>query len=777
MKSLTTEKNLSIQCLTILLLLSPFTASNVISNANINSQIMETNWFDGSDRLIWMENNRKIIVSSDLSYGPQFLFNKKYVFSDYNNLIHFDNVNYKIYLINSQQQNVTIIRYDLTDKTAEDLYFCTKLKCNDDVSVLMNCSANTCPLYVDGNINIMYFGTPFGFFYLDLNTLSFNQFAWSKTDTYKYNSYGKLAVYDNYLYFVANGIGILRKQLLKFEAIINTDLPQIFIDKKAFNNQEITSFAIDISRNIMYFSTNHHIYYFKINLHASNSSFTKIELNINKNALQIHSLEINHDGTMLFIQYSIKQRLYAINWPTSFGCILCKSTGKLLNSVSGILFYYPPCTLPKVSEALQSHASARKLLSVDLHLWYKSDIKLLRPDRGVSVGYYNNSIFIIGGTTYDFQVTEYDIINNVMIDHGENTLHLSTTSPGQQYYQLNHENLILMPVYGASFSIYNMKTNTFQGNWRNISVPNGLGGCITGINDYIFTPGGNALGVLNVLTNEWLLNAPSLKYSRRHDFSCNVHPDTMSLYAIGGAADGGPNNYRTIVEKVYVGGNISNETWKQLGQPILPSKFHKSLVFGDSILIMGGSAGAFQRSIIQTINCTSDQIVQNAGNMNYPVWMMGAIILPMHNRIYTFGGEYSNMFYDTWQYSILEPTSAPTSFPTVSPTIPSRSPTGAPTCLYYNSSFFNAYYHKVVIRDHQMLKQTPYINSTGKEHKYTFQTITCSNNTNKANECYIECLDKESCMESIFKPINQLSILSILCGDEKSCKQLNLITN
>eukprot|EP01084_Bolivina_argentea_P048150 88735_1 len=124
-----------------------------------------------------------------------------------------------------------------------------------------------------------------------------------------------------------------------------------------------------------------------------------------------------------------------------------------------------------------------------------------------------------------------------------------------------------------------------------------------------------------------------------------------------------------------------------------------------------------------------------------------------------------------------EPTSAPTSFPTVSPTIPSRSPTGAPTCLYYNSSFFNAYYHKVVIRDHQMLKQTPYINSTGKEHKYTFQTITCSNNTNKANECYIECLDKESCMESIFKPINQLSILSILCGDEKSCKQLNLITN
>eukprot|EP01084_Bolivina_argentea_P253661 426205_1 len=74
----------------------------------------------------------------------------------------------------------------------------------------------------------------------------------------------------------------------------------------------------------------------------------------------------------------------------------------------------------------------------EFSIWNTSTVSLIRSDYQMAVGYINNSIFLIGGAEYNFQVTEYNITRNEMIEHGTSAISSKIYGLGQYYTQISH---------------------------------------------------------------------------------------------------------------------------------------------------------------------------------------------------------------------------------------------------------------------------------------------------------------------------------------------------
>eukprot|EP01084_Bolivina_argentea_P012078 22640_1 len=196
-------------------ILLPLSISSSIKNEAINSiNISKYNWFDNMDKLIWLEDNGKISISSDLRYNDEFLSDKVYLKQDngyiLDDIIYLDDVNDKIYLINTSNQYLKIRYYDLREQIMENVHYCTINSCNERAYI--NCTPYRCSLFMDEIRNILYLSTESAYFYLNLYTLELNQFSW---DIYAHS----FVVYDDYIYFIESDIGILRKPLSTFDDI------------------------------------------------------------------------------------------------------------------------------------------------------------------------------------------------------------------------------------------------------------------------------------------------------------------------------------------------------------------------------------------------------------------------------------------------------------------------------------------------------------------------------------------------------------------------------
>eukprot|EP01084_Bolivina_argentea_P015472 28950_1 len=209
--------------------------SNISRNGQIYSKQREQyidaiDWFDGNERLIWIDTDNKISVSSNISYDNTFLPSQTYLLDGLYDGMHLDNINDKIYLIDSKSQlYVRIFYYDLKTKDIMDVYHCKTKKCKD---VFSFCT--------DPNSNIMYFATSYGLFYFDPTTDYTDEF--SLNYHHSSDSIHKLAIYDKYLYVCVSGSDILRLTLSSIHNV-NTNISNfvdVLIDHKSLKNSEIT---------------------------------------------------------------------------------------------------------------------------------------------------------------------------------------------------------------------------------------------------------------------------------------------------------------------------------------------------------------------------------------------------------------------------------------------------------------------------------------------------------------------------------------------------------
>eukprot|EP01083_Nonionella_stella_P099702 280336_1 len=359
------------------------------------------------------------------------------------------------------------------------------------------------------------------------------------------------------------------------------------------------------------------------------------------------------------------------------------------------------------------------MLIVSTAAWIQSGVTLPRIGAGMAVGYFNNSIYLLGSQGFPYQFVEYPI-GQTFIDHGE-TYFTTGLYDGTQYYYQNGNILYMIDRFdvsvdeGTTLCTFNLETKEFTKYWNSITLQyTTVTNCVASTDSYLFIVGGcdpgctdgcgvytygcqrNIVQILTLVGSNrltWMSNTPTMNRARTA-FSCVIHPSTNTLYAIGGhrgkAAEGvydwgGKDYYRTI-EKLYIGGNIPSQSWQYTrGNLSLPAQETRAVVYGDIIYVIGG--WFFNNYITRlTVDHLIDVVtgdVSVLASTHYELHKTAAII--HGNRLYAFGGDNRN----TWIYYDLptfdptnNPSKPPSNTPSQSPSdSPSKSPTKSPSAL------------------------------------------------------------------------------------------------
>eukprot|EP01084_Bolivina_argentea_P175296 303601_1 len=264
----------------------------------------------------------------------------------------------------------------------------------------------------------------------------------------------------------------------------------------------------------------------------------------------------------------------------------------------------------------------------------------------MSIGSYNSSIFIIGGTEYLNQVTEYRIAPNRMIDHGATALSVNIRGTGQSYVQL--QNIIYTISFGGYLCSYDMSTKTFNGKIATIPVHPSYRGCLAATNVYLIITGGDANGaintvqILNINAMTWNTNVPSMIYARR-SHSCVINPNTNILYVMGGT--GRDDIQLSSIEKASLLG-----TWTHVSDLSVTASATRAVIIDNDIWVIGGQVDSKDNSwyridIVHIINTLTD-VVTIGEPLPYRVYASPCIIVD--NILYCFGGRDGNIYFHKW---------------------------------------------------------------------------------------------------------------------------------
>eukprot|EP01084_Bolivina_argentea_P175126 303319_1 len=326
--------------------------------------------------------------------------------------------------------------------------------------------------------------------------------------------------------------------------------------------------------------------------------------------------------------------------------------------------------------------------------WVKSDVTMPRQNYDMAVGHYANSIYLLGGYLYGFQLTQYDIDKNIMIFHGEFYLPFMLYGNGQ-FYSVSNNIMFLVDHLGTKLLTFDLTTLSFK-NGSDFNIPYNVSteACIVSTDAFVYIVGGrnnsdgvylNTLQIFSKSTNMWLTDSMSMN-AKRGALTCNVHPQNKLLYAIGGMSS--KYDYVYTVEVIDTT-SINEGIWKYIDSDLLyPVAYARSIIYGTSILVIGGMYREDTNNIyhirgaIQIIDTTTGVISYGGSTIDgYVTHKHSAIIV--NDMIYVFGGYGAGgVGLNIWEYFII-PTLSPTHLQTSSPT---SSQTSAPTSLKTLSS-------------------------------------------------------------------------------------------
>eukprot|EP01084_Bolivina_argentea_P132931 234567_1 len=118
-----------------------------------------------------------------------------------------------------------------------------------------------------------------------------------------------------------------------------------------------------------------------------------------------------------------------------------------------------------------NYRKSRRNLLVFYDSWVTSNLILPRGgDANMAIGYFNDSIFLLGGNAYGYQMLEYKVFEKEFIDHGELAISDNTFGFGQYYTQINDTIYIIDPD-GDKLSVFHMNTKIFEKSWNSVVIP------------------------------------------------------------------------------------------------------------------------------------------------------------------------------------------------------------------------------------------------------------------------------------------------------------------
>eukprot|EP01083_Nonionella_stella_P178572 631208_1 len=324
---------------------------------------------------------------------------------------------------------------------------------------------------------------------------------------------------------------------------------------------------------------------------------------------------------------------------------------------------------------------------------------LLRAAKGMAVGYWDGSVFILGGFPDSKEFVEYEVANDKMIDHGT-ILSFDIEKQGQFYTQTNNNLFMISNDDRLLMMDLSQTTKTLQTYGAPLPTNVATFGCLESNDEFIFMVAGSdaldgplagyldELQILDILASKWISNAPKMTSPRLFS-ACSIHKESGYLYVIGGYL-GAPIK---LVEKINVNNiaNISTQQWKSVSDLTNPADRSRSVVFGDYILVIGGFGKTLNdvNTQIQIINTLTDSVSLAPSVMNYGGADAGVIL--SQNIIYNFGGwvTWPGSVTNQWEscyiadITTFPPTTyLPTSSPVNAPSsIPSHSPTYIPSII------------------------------------------------------------------------------------------------
>eukprot|EP01083_Nonionella_stella_P252723 870404_1 len=154
--------------------------------------------------------------------------------------------------------------------------------------------------------------------------------------------------------------------------------------------------------------------------------------------------------------------------------------------------------------------------------WVTSPIPLPRVADGMAIGWYDHSIYLLGGYNYPFQLVRYDIPSHQMVDLGSHNLQSSVSGLGQ-FYTTQHNILYIISSPKQLIS-FDLRQAIFNHNHFAIPTPVGAAACITSTTSHLYIIEGNHQGqIFSIHDNQFVGPPlpPMQKY--RANLTCNIN--------------------------------------------------------------------------------------------------------------------------------------------------------------------------------------------------------------------------------------------------------------
>eukprot|EP01083_Nonionella_stella_P285032 970248_1 len=378
--------------------------------------------------------------------------------------------------------------------------------------------------------------------------------------------------------------------------------------------------------------------------------------------------------------------------------------------------------------------------------WTTSMDHLIYSNDQMSIGVYNDTIWLIGGGDFPTQLTQYNVRTQTMTDFGENALTASIKGYGQYWTQQNHMVYIIDQSTGNSLCTYNMITNQFQTNWMSIIFNTNVGdsGCLASTAQYLYVTGGeindvvvNTVQILSLSTHQWTISPPNMNVPRMKHTSIVHH---TYLWVIGGkdCVYNCPNAL-TSIERIVVT-DIMNNKWNIVSNLPVPLYSLRVIGWHDTLYVVGGYRRIDnmigQVDSVYLIDVDSGDVSLSPYSLPSKCAWVSPVI---HDSIlYIFGGNYNAWAY----YSLPQYTSQPTDTPTYAPSKTTLFPSYVPTDIPIKSTIYGP------------------INTTLEEA--TNHTISSTSNENiYSSESLLNELNEG--VEGIWLLIASITIGSVLC--------------
>eukprot|EP01084_Bolivina_argentea_P113844 202809_1 len=274
-----------------------------------------------------------------------------------------------------------------------------------------------------------------------------------------------------------------------------------------------------------------------------------------------------------------------------------------------------------------------------------------------AVGYYKNSIFLIGGhgNSNSNGLIEFDTITETFTDHtpGYKKAFSDDMNGDGQYYSQLGNNVFMINHIGNKYhpdtiAVFNLETKKLDSHWKSIDLQQNVGetACLMVTDDNLFVVGGGTTlkplkttQILDLESYLWLTHTPSMKTTRRY-LACVVDHCTKTIYAISGnslctACSGAQKYHQKIksIEKLNINDmdNIQNEIWDYMPNELpYPALWGRAVLYGKYIFVIG-----FDLDKPQIINTETGKI-SLGDTLPYEVRSTSMIIV--NHILYVFGG-------------------------------------------------------------------------------------------------------------------------------------------